>query len=65
MELISCTKWSPFRTRNGGFHTGKKHAAGWAEAVRRRWSGEQAHPGGQPPPAQLRILHTQSQGTDA
>ena len=28
MELISCTKWSPFRVRNGGFHTGKKHAAG-------------------------------------
>ena len=27
MEPISCTKWSPFRVRNGDFHTEKKHAA--------------------------------------
>ena len=28
VESISCTKWSPFRVRNGDFYTEKKHAAG-------------------------------------
>ena len=27
VESISCTKWSPFRVRNGYFYTEKKHAA--------------------------------------
>ena len=26
VESISCTKWSPFRVRNGDFYTEKKHA---------------------------------------